>query len=335
MVPPLGPDLLPREIHTIPVLPLPKPPGLLDPSSGLDFSNIFQDTLLRLSRRMLLDGHSEIGRLIDQYILQTRNFTGPGAITENSTLHGFYGITAGIAIALLGLVLTYTCLRSVLERSMRPRYTLKVMLPKVMLVMALVPVGLPLIQAAVDLNNAVVTEVWGGYTPGAQACADTAIWCAVMGDPITGNLLLSLLLLLIEILLVVLALVGVARTVLIVVLGITAPLAFLGLLLPETRSYTNAWRRLFVTTVFSQALQVLVLRVAITLTLKGGFLQTMHGLVVMYLVLKAPSALHAASSAESKLISTAKHLEHHVQSAVQHAISPTHSRVRSHPAASQ
>jgi hypothetical protein len=53
----------------------------------------------------------------------------------------------------------------------------------------------------------------------------------------------------------------------------------------------------------------------------------------MYIVLKVPSALHAASGAESKLMMHARHLEHSVQTALQHAISPPPARVRAHPAA--
>src|SRR5258708_5281937 len=55
----------------------------------------------------------------------------------------------------------------------------------------------------------------------------------------------------------------------------------------------------------------------------------LRGIVAMYLVLKVPSALHAASTSETKMMTYAKHLEHGLHSAVTHASSAHHAPAHS------
>ncbi|MFY9614751.1 MAG: hypothetical protein WAT58_05065, partial [Candidatus Dormiibacterota bacterium] len=94
------------------------------------------------------------------------------------------------------------------------------------------------------------------------------------------------------------------------------------------------WRRLFFTAVFMQAVQVLVLRLALVLLFEDRSpISVLYGLLAMYLVLRVPGALHASSKAESRALMWAKHGVHAVEKM---ATATTHhpaSRVRAHPAA--
>jgi hypothetical protein len=94
------------------------------------------------------------------------------------------------------------------------------------------------------------------------------------------------------------------------------------------------WRRLFVTAVFSQLVQVLVLKIALSLTFADSVVTSIHGIVALYVVLRVPMAFHAASGAESTVIAYAKHVEHAAQMAFNHATHTPAGRARSHPAAS-
>ena len=94
--------------------------------------------------------------------------------------------------------------------------------------------------------------------------------------------------------------------------------------------------KLFLTTVFTQVIQVLILRVSLLLLFQDhGVLSAVHGLVALYLVLRVPSALHAASHAESKAMLYAKHAGHGAVKAFEHAVAPPHHAAsRGHVAAS-
>jgi len=226
-----------------------------------------------------------------------------------------------MAMSAMAVVLTYALARSMFEHSFRARYTLKAMLPRMMMVILLVTFGLALIQQAVDLNNAAVDAIWS-YS--GRLSLDSNLWALLVGSPGT-DIVLAVLLFLVAILLVLLLLSSVARNLLLLILVAAAPLAFLCMLLPDLNTYAESWRRLFFTTVFTQVAQVLVLRVSLLLLFQDhGVLAAVHGLVALYLVLRVPSALHAASHAESKAMLYAKHAGHGAVKALEHAIDPPH-----------
>jgi hypothetical protein len=238
---------------------------------------------------------------------------------------------AVIADSFLVAIVTYSFLRSIFERSFRARYTLKAILPRLLLVIVMVNFGLALMQGAIDVNNGLVHAIWV-YRPGLDPTASN-LWALLIAPP-PYNLVLSLLFMLVGILLIVLAITSVARNLLLLLLIVAAPMAFVCLLLPELHSYALAWRRLFLTSVFSQAAQVLVLKLSLILVFQDhGLMQAIHGLVAMYLVLKVPGALHASSKAESKVMMWARHGEHALERGFEHATAPHSTRTRAHPAA--
>ena len=297
----------------------------------------------------LLRGTKAIGeQTVESYFLWTGNFSDLGCLVphfgggdptlqpgcrfvDNNVLQHFYQLTRLMANSALVAIVVYSFLRSIWERGYRARYTLKAILPKLLLVIALVNFGLPLLQGAIDINNGAVHAFWS-FDLGFGITQPSNLWNMMVAP--NGVLLVNLLALLTAVLLLVLAITSIARNLVLVLLIGGAPLAFLCLLLPETHSYLMAWRRLFFTAVFMQAVQVMVLRLALVLLFEDPShnpISVVYGLLAMYLVLRVPGALHASSKAESRVLMWAKHGAHAVEkmSAPHH----TSSRVRAHPAA--
>jgi|GEM_PF-977410 len=285
----------------------------------------------------------------EYYVLWTGNFNshaGPGnpcfhafgaghldpagcRFTDNAVLRSLYVLTSAMAMTMLTGILTYAFMRSIFEHSFRARYTIKAMLPRILLVIVLITFGLALMQQAVDLNNAAVDAIWSYQS---RLGGEPNLWRLMLGGQV-DNVILAVLLFLVAVLLVLLVITSVARNLLLVILVAGAPLAFICMLLPELDSYGESWRRLFITTVFTQLVQVLVLRVSLMLLFDDhGVLAAVHGLVALYLVLRVPGALHAASHAESKAMLYAKHTGHSAVKAFEHATAPEH-HTRSHSAA--
>jgi hypothetical protein len=299
------------------------------------------DLFSRLIETLLQQSAGGFNWVIEYYFLWTGNFHGASgclfaysqpscAFTGNDVVRGLYRLTAGIADAVLAAIVTYSFMRSIFERSFRARYTLKAMLPRLLLVIVMVNFGLLVIQGAIDINNGAVHAIWTYHSD--LDITRSNLWALLVAPP-PYNLLLATMFMLVAILLMVLAVTSIARNLLLVLLVSGAPLAFICLLLPELHSYALAWRRLFFTTVFTQVVQVLVLRLALTLLIEDhGFVQALHGLVALFLVLKVPGALHAGSKAESKLMMWAHHGEHAVERAIEHSTG-AHPRARAHPAA--
>jgi len=143
-------------------------------------------------------------------------------------------------------------------------------------------------RLAIDANNA-ASGVFGAPT-----IADVVSGLLrVAGDQIAG-LLMVLIVVVMTILLVIQQLM---RLALVDVLFILSPMAALLWILPQSQAWGRLWGRLFVGTVFAQAVQVLTLRVGFNLAtgpspLSGaGLVQPLLGIAVLALALKIPSLM--------------------------------------------
>jgi hypothetical protein len=110
----------------------------------------------------------------------------------------------------------------------------------------------------------------------------------------------------------VLALAYVVRYALLVLLAITAPIAALLFVLPETHHYARKWGSLFVSSLFMQPLQLLILAVALRLETSAatGPVQHLYPLAALWLCFKVPGTLHVTSTIASQAITKAKHYAH-------------------------
>jgi len=90
-----------------------------------------------------------------------------------------------------------------------------------------------------------------------------------------------------------------------VVLAVTAPLAGLLLMLPETQHLAKAWSSHFTTNLFMQPMQLFVLSVGLALE-HDGFTPVHHlfALASLLIVFKIPGAIGGAEKAAHKLEST-------------------------------
>ena len=119
----------------------------------------------------------------------------------------------------------------------------------------------------------------------------------------------------------VLAIAYALRYSLLIVLAITAPLAALLFVLPDTHHYARKWGSLFVTTLLMQPLQLLILQVGLQLDLGTAAWNPgrhLFALATLLLAFKVPGALHATSTVGTHAISTVKHYAHLVTHGIGH-----------------
>ncbi len=275
---------------------------------------IFSQLVAGFFEHLIADVRDSVSGMVETYLLSTYDFSTlhPQPLTSNAALQAMHHLTLGIADLLLVIVLMWAFFRSQWERSFRAHYTVKVVLPRALAAVAFAHFSLLIGQMAIDLNNALVHAVW---TTGLPGTGSRFPWAFAFSHQFGLPLFELGVRLVIVVMLVIVALTYVVRFALIAVLLVLAPLAALCVILPETKQYARAWNRLFLTTVFMQFVQVLILRFAsIFLTEQyGNPVQALYGLAVLYLIVKVPGLMNASGHLEVKL-------EHLVQGAVKHAV---------------
>ncbi len=265
--------------------------------------------------------------VLDRFLFRTVDPTVAGnrPITANPNLARLnFGLTLAVD-AMVGLVILLTSLRSIFERSMRAKYDLKVILPRVLFAIVLAHCSLLFMQMAIDLNNALgsVALSLGGPLNG-----DTLPWAPSLSPPtiaalISGQDLFQVVMLVaLVVAMAILVLAYVIRTALLNVLIVTAPLAALLSVMPDTRTHARTWLRLFLGTVFMQAVQLIILRVAVTTEFdsSGGVISTVYALATLWLLLKVPGAMNTSTHLESK----AHTMLHSLERSAKHALVAPH-----------
>ena len=107
------------------------------------------------------------------------------------------------------------------------------------------------------------------------------------------------------------------RYAILIVLAITAPLAGLFFLLPETHHLSKMWTTQFTTNLFMQPAQLFVLTIGFALERGGG--TTVHhlfALASLLIVFKVPGALGGSEKAAHKLQSSVESAFHHIEHAL-------------------
>ena len=265
--------------------------------------------------------------VLDRFLFRTVDPTASGvrAITANPNLANLnLGLTLAVDV-LIGGVILFTSLRSIFERSMRSKYDLKVVLPRVLLAVVLAHSSLLFMQMAVDLNNALgsVALSLGGPLSGDNLPWSASLAPQTIAGLTTGqDLFQALMALALIVAMAILVLAYVIRTALLNVLIVTAPLAALLSVVPDTRTHARAWLRLFLGTVFLQAVQLIVLRVAVTTEFdtSGGIISSIYALATLWLLLKVPGAMNTSSHLEGK----AHTMLHTLERSAKHALMPAH-----------
>ena len=274
---------------------------------------------------LLATARTDLDGVLAHYLFSTVDPSSPGRpLTANPGLIHLNGTIAAAADILVAAVVLFASLRSMFEhQSLRPKYTLKVMLPRLLAAIALVHGSIYFMQMAIDLNNAlgdVATSTGTPLTLEQLPWSSTLDPGSVQAIQISEDLFHAIFAVALVVALVILALSYVVRTALLEVLIVLAPLASLCTVLPDTRPYAKHWLRLFMVTVFMQAVQLIVLRVATAagFAAPNGIATSLYGLATLWIVLKVPGALHAASHVGSRAHLVGKQLER----SVRHTIAP-------------
>jgi hypothetical protein len=262
---------------------------------------IFSGLVIGFFNNLISDVRDSIGASVESYLLSTHDLStlAPRPLTEEPALQAMFHLTLAMADLLLVLVFTWAFLRSQWERGFRAHYTLKVMLPRAMAAIAMAHFALLFGQMAIDLNNVLVHAVWTQSLPGG---APRLPWTFALTTGFGLPLFEIAIRLAIAVMLVIVAFTYVVRFALLAVLLAVAPLAAICMILPETKRYAQSWLRLFLLTVFMQFGQVLVLRFASIFADQVGArpLEALYGVAVLYLLIKVPGLMNAASHVESK-----------------------------------
>lgn len=267
---------------------------------------------------------------LSRYLFSTVDPTSSGvrALTANPAIAQLNGSLALTADVLVGAVLVYASMRSIFERSVQATYELQVVVPRVMAALVMVHGSIYFIQMAVDLNNAIgnVAQSLGG-----PLTIDTLPWSASISPATVAiiqgsqDMFHAVFALGVVVAVVILVLSYVIRTAMLDVLIVLAPLAALCSVLPDTRHFGFTWLRLFMVAVFMQAVQLIILRVAVAVGFGAGsgVAESLYALATLWILIKVPGTLHAAAHVETHASRAAHHVKrsvHRVLMPAQHAV---------------
>ena len=284
---------------------------VLGPLCGLgDLGHWLQQTITNILTDFLTGLAANFGDAVVGFINQVNFLTHtPEDLSyKDDLVKQFVTATQVLADGLLAVVVLVSGYNIMLRPYMGGTYAGALeFLPRLLLGGILINTAAWWCRLAIDANNA-ACGVFGA--PTIADIVATALRVAVDPTHISG-LVMLLVFLVMTILLVVQQLM---RLALVDVLFILAPLAALLWILPQSQGWGRLWGRLFVGTVFAQAVQVLTLRLGFNLATglpqlnAPGLLQPLLGIAVLALALKIPSLMGggaAGGNVVASLVGTA------------------------------
>ena len=217
-----------------------------------------------------------------------------------------------VANSLLVLAVMWASYRIMWAHGARSQFTARVLLPRLFMGAVLINFSQPLIQAAVTASNTLSAVVmrfeniadlqvyWHTFTVNPQ---DSVVQVVTTMSLVAGY--------------DVLAVAYVVRYTILIVLAISAPLAGLLFVLPDTSHLAKTWRKIFVTNLFMQPIQLFVMAIGFALENSGmSPLRHAFALAALLVVFKVPGAMGSAEKVAHKLESLLSHsattLEHAV-----------------------
>ncbi len=246
------------------------------------------------------------------FILSTTDFETGRDFVYNVTIQRFEPKVQVVADAALVLITLWASYRIMWGHGLRSQYTVRILLPRLLMGVVLINFSLPLFQVVVAASNAICDAIKSFGTVGDPS----GWWSTLAKDPTQG----AWEIVTIGVLAVgydVLAITYLVRYAILIVLAITAPLAGLFFLLPETHHLTKMWASHFTTNLFMQPAQLFVLTIGFALE-RGGSTPVHHlfALASLLIVFKVPGALGGAEKAAHKLQSSVEGALHHIEHAL-------------------
>lgn len=251
-------------------------------------------------------------RLVDTmwtgFVLTTTDVDTGKEFVNNSTIQSYEPSVQIVADAALAFVVVWAAFRIMWGHGLFTQYTARIMLPRVVMAVVLINFSQSLIQMVVDASNAASASV----NAFVSLKDPISLWIDWVKSPNSGIW---------EILTTaalaagydVLAITYFIRYAVLILLSITAPLAGLLLVLPETQHISKMWASHFTTTLFMQPAQLFVLSIGFTLERDDKMpLNHVFALAALLVVFKVPGALGSSEKAAHKLQSTVVSAFHHL-----------------------
>lgn len=260
------------------------------------------------------DGAGLILNVWFDFVLTTTDLDHRQPFTHNSVIQTFEPTVQLVANALLVLAVMWASYRIMWAHSTRGQFTARVLLPRLLMGALLINFSMPMFQAVVDVSNTI-----SGVITTLPTIADfQTYWRTFALNPQDSvwQVLTTLALVLGY---DVLAVAYVIRYTVLVLLAISAPLAGLLFVLPDTIHIAKQWRKLFITNLFMQPIQLFVIAVGFALENTGAFpLRHAFALAALLVVFKVPGAMGSAEKVAHKLESMLSHSATSVEHAVLH-----------------
>jgi len=248
--------------------------------------------------------NDSVGLLLNvwfRFILSTTDFETGGDFVAGSTIQTFEPRVQVVANAALVVVALWASYRIMWGHGLFTQYTARILLPRLFMAAVLINFAMPLFQMGVMAANAVshsvqsfaVTDDMTTFVAGLKrGDSSTGTWEIVTTAVLAGGY-------------GVLAIAYLVRYAVLIVLAITAPLAALLFMLPETNHLSKMWTSHFATNLFMQPAQLFVLTIGFTLE-RDGITPVHHlfALASLLIVFKVPGALGGSEKAAHKVQST-------------------------------
>ena len=245
------------------------------------------------------------------FVLTTTDVEARGDFISNATIQRFEPLMQVLGNAALVLVAVWACYRIMWGHGLFTQYTARILLPRLVLAAVLVNFALPLIQMAIDAANTVSGTMVGlntyddltSFATEFKHNPNAGTWEIVVTGALAGGY-------------GVLAVAYLVRYAILIVLAITAPIAALLFMLPETHAIAKQWMSHFATNVFMQPAQLFMLSVGFALE-RNGVTPVHHlfALASLLICFKVPGAMGASEKVAHKL----EHVLHDGLKTVAHA----------------
>ena len=257
--------------------------------------------------------NDSVGLLINVwfgFVLTTTDLESHHEFISNAAIQRFEPSLQIIADGALVVVAMWASYRIMWGHGLFTQYTARIMLPRLMLAVVLINFALPLFQMCIDAANTVSSTMVAyntyddltSFATEFKHNPDAGTWEFVTTLGLAGGY-------------GVLAIAYLLRFAILVLLAITAPIAALLFMLPETHHISKAWMSQFTTNLVMQPAQLFVLSVGFALE-RNGVTPVHHlfALAALLIALKVPGAFGASEKVAHKLQHTLldgfKHLGH-------------------------
>jgi len=257
--------------------------------------------------------NDSVGLLINVwfgFVLTTTDLETHHEFISNAAIQRFEPSLQILADGALVVVAMWASYRIMWGHGLFTQYTARIMLPRLALAVVLINFALPLFQMCIDAANTVSSTMVAyntyddltSFATEFKHNPDAGTWEFVTTLGLAGGY-------------GVLAIAYLLRFAILVLLAITAPIAALLFMLPETHHISKAWMSQFTTNLVMQPAQLFVLSVGFALE-RNGVTPVHHlfALAALLIALKVPGAFGASEKVAHKmqhaLLDGFKHLGH-------------------------